>query len=139
MKPVKFHALIVLIACSILGGPKALAADTGLTSSREILHLLRQDTFLLTDCEKAFDAFWKVFRGEGEKGLLRDPSSPDGTAIFGYGNLDAAPMLPAALAACAEQTGRPGGAVVDALAERERRKLRRTAQHKASIKLLKGF
>ena len=120
-------AAILLVTLSALGASYPAPADVVRESpeqqfAREAVRQLRASTFLVTRCERAFLSFWRSYKSKGPKGLIADPSGNTEDPYFGYGNIEAAPLLEFAQYECETETGARGDLVVRVLKERENKK-----------------
>lgn len=123
-------AAILLVTMTALGAPLPVMADVVRESAeqrfaREAVRQLRASTFLVTRCERAFLSFWRHYTSKGPKGLIVDPTGNTEEPYFGYGNIEAAPLLEVAQDECEAETGARGDLVVRVLKERENKKWRR--------------
>jgi hypothetical protein len=100
---------------------------------------LRARSFLPTPCERAFRDFWVAYVAPGPEGLLPEPYLFSPRDHFGWGNLEAAPLLETAQAVCAEETGARGDLVVRVLTERERARAEREDRIREAHSLIKGY
>ena len=120
--------LVSLVMVAVFSGSMAGAAQRESAeqrAAREAVAELRRSTQLVTECERTFLRFWRVYVGPGRKGLVRTPDFDAMGDYFGYGALVSAPLLAEAEQVCARQTGARGAYVVLVLKEREDAKRKR--------------
>ncbi len=129
-----FAILVLLGAMPTPSHADRLSADQ--IHARDAFAELRRSTALVTDCERAFLSFWRVYIGAGRKGLVRTPAFAAAGDYFGYGSLASAPLLENAEAVCERQTGARGDLVVLVLKEREDAKWRRQKKLKHAERII---
>lgn len=93
--------------------------------AREAVRVLRRQSILPSECEAAFQKFWRVYVGPGPKALVKTPALHESGEYFGYGSKQSEPLLLEAEDVCAQQTGARGDLVLLVLKERADRKWRR--------------
>ncbi|MEO0679971.1 MAG: hypothetical protein AAF192_06115, partial [Pseudomonadota bacterium] len=108
-------------------------------AAREGLAELRSRSALPSACERAFRGFWAAFRAPGNEGLVKEPYPFAVEAIFGWGNLDAAPLLEAAQTVCADETGARGDLVVAELRERAEDRERAAERKRKANAMILGY
>ncbi len=94
-------------------------------AAEEAIRGFREQTFLITDCEARFAAFWRAYRAEGDRSLVYETDPLGERVYFGFGNPAGEPLLEDARAACYEQTGGQASMVLRVLRDRALEKERR--------------
>ena len=104
--------------------------------AREAVRTLRRQSMLPSECEAAFQRFWRVYIGPGSKALVKTPALHEAGDYFGYGSKQSEPLLLEAEHVCARQTGARGDLVLLVLKERADRKWRRLQKLKHAERII---
>ena len=133
------RTITALAIVAMLGVTHAAAEERVTDEAREAVRALRDQSFLVSRCEKAFASFWTAFRTEGNDGLVYSHSIFGGRTYYGFGNVGAEPMLAEATAICQEQTGVAGDRIIAVLTERAEKKAARQAHIERTNRLISGW
>jgi len=149
MTGLKTAAAFVVGMGMLTASPHAAGSETAspvmsrdakdMAAARDGLATLRARSALPSACERAFRGFWSTWRRPGNDGLMKEPYPFAAEAIFGWGNLDAEPLLVAAQQVCADETGARGDLVVAVLRERAEDKEDADARRRAANAMILGY
>ena len=119
------HLAAAALAVFMTSGGAAVANEEAYEAAEEAIRAFRDDTFLLTPCERAFSRFWRAYRAGKERALVFEITPFGAREYFGRGNPASEPLLVTARDVCSDQIGRPAGMVLRVLRDRERQKEKR--------------